>query len=597
MLNLLKKLKEILHPKDKAKLLILLLFMVFAGLLEALSIGIVAGFVAIVADSDILFNMERIGPLLEFLGIENSRDILIYGTVLLIFIFITKNSYLIFYKYIKSRFVFNRYKSISVRLFNIYMNVPYSFHLRRNSADLIRNVTSETRMLANNVLLPILQIMAEGIIALSIVILLFAFEPAVTIMTLVILGGVSVLFLKATKNSIRKHGKKALEERTGVIKTVNEGIGGFKDATIMNRQFWFIEKFKKSISALSRAHIFTKSAKESVRPVVETIAVTGMLLIAVVLLWRGYSIASLASILALFALSIQRLLPAIHNIVEQYTSLRYNLYSVDPIYKDLVNLKKYDKKEKDKEEERISLKEKIELKNVRYTYPGSREVVLRDVSLAIPKGLAVGFVGATGSGKTTLVDLILGLLEPVKGNVYIDGKEIKENLRAWQRNIGYIPQFIYLSDDTICNNIAFGLNKEDIDKKRVEKAVKAAQLDDFIKRLPEGIDTIIGERGIRLSGGQKQRIGIARALYNDPEVLVMDEATSSLDNVTEKFVIEAIEKLKQDRTVIIIAHRLTTVKNCDKLYILKEGKIVSEGNYEELLRNNEDFKLMADYGK
>jgi ATP-binding cassette, subfamily B, bacterial PglK len=595
MITLLKKLKSILPPKDKIKLVILFLFMLVGGFLEAVSIGLVAGFVAVVADPELLFGIERLSGPLEFFGISTSRDILIYGTFLLISIFLIKNSYIVFYKYIKSRFVYNRFKSISTQLFNIYMNVPYNFYLQRNSADLIRNVTTETRFLASNVMLPLLEILTEAVIILGIVILLFTVEPLVTLATLVLLGGASALFLKATRNRIRKYGQKTLKERAKIIKTVNEGVGGFKDATIMNRQRWFTDKFKQSINPLAKADIFRQTTNQSVRPAVETIAVAGMLLIALFLFRQGHSISALVSMLALFALSVQRLLPAMNRIIQQYTSLRYYAYAIDPIYQDLTGFKEYKKAQK-KEEKEINFKEKIELKNLNYTYPKSKEEVLKDISLTIPKSKAIGFVGATGSGKTTLVDLILGLLTPVKGNIYIDDKSIQENLSAWQKIIGYIPQFIYLSDDTIGNNIAFGLNKEEIDQEKLKEAIKVAQLDKFINTLPQGVDTFIGERGIRLSGGQRQRVGIARALYNNPEVLVMDEATSSLDNITEKFLIQAIERLKKDRTVIIIAHRLTTVKNCDKIYFLDQGRIIAQGSYNDLIESSAQFKEMAREG-
>jgi ATP-binding cassette, subfamily B, bacterial PglK len=597
MLDLIKKLKDILPVKDKAKLLFLFLLMIIGGALEVLSIGVIAGFVAVVANPDIIFEIDIANRILVFLGIEDSRDILIYGSIFLIFVFLFKNTYLVFYKYIKSRFIFNRYKSLSERLFTIYMNVPYSFHLKRNSADLIRNITSESRALATNVMLPFLQIATEGVMALGIIILLLVVEPLVTISTIGILGGVSFLFLRMTKKKMERYGKEALDERSKVIKTVNEGVGGFKDATIMNRQVWFIEKFQKSISSLAKTHIFQQTTKQAVRPVVETIAIVGMLGISLVLLERGYSIGELASILALFALSIQRLLPAINSIVGEYSSLKYHSYALDPIHEDLMSLKEYEDKNRNISKEKFELNKKIELKDVSFSYSDSKEKVLENISLTIKKGSAIGLVGTTGSGKTTLVDIILGLLEPTKGNVFVDQKSILENITAWQKNIGYIPQFIYLSDDSIKNNIAFGLEEKDIDEEKLKEAVRVSQLEEFVNKLPDKLDTFIGERGIRLSGGQRQRIGIARALYNNPEVLVMDEATSSLDNVTEKFVIEAIERLKKDRTVIIIAHRLTTVKNCDTLYVLKDGKIVAQGSYQKLLQENGDFKNMVDSDK
>ncbi len=597
MSDLIKKLKDILPVKDKFKLAFLFFLMIIGGALEVLSIGIIAGFVAVVANPETLLENNIAKSILDFFNIEDSRDILLYGSVFLIFIFLFKNAYLVLYKYIKSRFIFNRYKSFSERLFSIYMNVPYSFHLQRNSADLIRNITNESRTLATNIMLPFLQIATEVIITIGIITLLLFVEPFVTLITIVLLGGVSFLFLHTTKKKMKKYGEEALQERSKIIKLVNEGVGGFKDATIMNRQIWFIEKFQKSISSLAKTHVYQQTTKQAVRPVVETIAITGMLLISLILLDRGYSIGELASVLALFALSIQRLLPAINSIIGEYTGLRYHAHALTPIHEDLTRLKEYEDKNKQVSDDKLELKKIIELRDVSFSYSDSKEKVLDNVSLEIKKGSAVGIVGPTGSGKTTLVDLILGLLVPQKGGVFVDQQNINKNTLAWQKNIGYIPQFIYLSDDTIRNNIAFGIDEEKINQERIKEVLGVAHLNEFVDKLEEGVNTHIGERGIRLSGGQRQRIGIARALYNNPEVLVMDEATSSLDNITEKFVIDAIEKLKKERTVIIIAHRLTTVKNCDTLYLLKDGKIAAKGSYEELLRDNKEFQKMVDSSK
>ncbi len=589
MIDLFRKLKEILSPKDRVKLVILFFMMVVGGVVEVFSISVVAAFVSVVADPSILFNIEILSPVLEFFGIEDARGVLLYGSAFLIIVFVLKNAYVVFYKYLLARFVHNRYRALSTRLFNVYMNTPYAFHLRRNSADLIRNVSQEVKHIASNVMMPGLKMATEAVMIISISLLLLIVEPVVTVFAVIFLGGTSFIILRIIRSRMDYYGKEALNERAGMIKAVNEGVGGLKDITVMNRQGWFMDRFYKSADMLARSYIFRDLIKNSVRPVLETIAVTGMLVIAIVLMWEGRSIASLASVLAMFALSIQRLLPAVNELVSGYNMLFYHSYAVYPVHEDLMSFKK--KKEKEEAEE-MSFKEKIEMRNVSYAYPHTEENVLRNASLVIEKGSAVGIVGATGSGKTTAVDIVLGLLDPQEGSIEVDGEDIKNNLRGWQKKIGYIPQSIYLSDDTVRNNIAFGVPEEEIDEERVERAVEAAQLKDFISRLPEGISTLIGERGVRLSGGQKQRIGIARALYNEPEVLVMDEATSSLDNVTERFVINAIERLKEGRTLIIIAHRLTTVKKCDKLYIIKGGEVVAEGSYDDLMEKNEDFRSM-----
>ncbi|MFA7385349.1 MAG: ABC transporter ATP-binding protein [Candidatus Paceibacterota bacterium] len=593
MLSFLKKLKEVLYPASGTKLFILFALMILGAFLELLGIGVIMIFVSAVADISILFDIKWLLPFLNFFNINNSRDVLVYGSVILAFTFVFKNAYLVSLRYIKARFVYNRYRNISNRLFSFYMNAPYYFHLQRNSADSIRNISIEAENLSTRVIMPIFQIIIDGAVTLAIVLMLFIIEPFITVIVLFLLLLISFLFLKAVRKYIIWHGKRAFEKRREIIQIVSEGMGGIKDILISGRKGWFIEKFRSNINDLSKASAFQQTITQSTRPVMESIAVLGMIFIAFLLLYFGRPIPSLISTLVLFAFSAYRLLPAINNLINEYMRVRHFSFIIDPIYNDLISSKEQESRQ-NKKEERMVFKEEIRIENVSYTYPKSTQEALKNVSFAVKKGEAVGIIGPTGCGKTTIADIILGLLEPTKGKIEVDKKNIRENIDGWQKNIGYVPQFIYLSDDTIYNNIAFGIDKEKIDKSRLLKAAKVACLDDFVKKLPKGLDTFIGERGIRLSGGQRQRIGIARAIYYNPEILVMDEATSSLDNITEKYVIEAIERLKEGRTVIIIAHRLTTVKNCDILYMFKEGRIVGSGTYKDLLERNSDFKLMAD---
>jgi len=306
-------------------------------------------------------------------------------------------------------------------------------------------------------------------------------------------------------------------------------------------------------------------------------------------------ISSIVPIIAMFGVAIVRLIPAINQVTQLLTDLQFNIASVNPVYDDLTLLKestqafRSDRRKKQK----LELKKSIVIKNLHYQYPKSTEQALNGVNLEILYGNSVALVGSSGSGKTTLADSLLGLLVPQKGAILVDGVSISESISGWQQNIGYIPQFIYLSDDTLKRNIAFGLPDDKIDNEKILKAVELAQLSDLIEHLPQGIETVIGERGTRLSGGQRQRVGIARALYHEPQVLVMDEATSALDNITEHQIIGAIEALKGERTVIMIAHRLTTVMNCNVLFFMENGKIVDKGTYQELLIKNADFREMA----
>jgi len=328
-----------------------------------------------------------------------------------------------------------------------------------------------------------------------------------------------------------------------------------------------------------------------VRPFMETITLIVILLITVMLISQGRDKEVIIPLLALFSTSALRLLPLIKEILKNYTTLRFALYSVNPVYDDLKLLKNISCK--NNPDEVLSFENEVKVKNIFYKYPTTEEYVINNVSLEIPKGSVIGLVGATGAGKTTLVDILLGLLTPEKGVIEVDNVNIFDNIKAWQKNLGYIPQDIFLCDNTFRGNIAFGERKKNIDDERLWQAIKDAQLEEFVKTLPKGVNTVIGERGVRLSGGQRQRVGIARALYHNPEILVMDEATAALDNTTESYIIKELEYLKGKRTIIMIAHRLSTVKNCDKLFYIKDGVITKTGNYNDLLEMEPEFKKMA----
>jgi ATP-binding cassette subfamily C protein len=595
VLTTLKKLFYILPKGDPVKLCVLFLLMLVAAALEVAGIGMIPAFVAIVADPDHVMSLEWLQPALAVMDISNSRDLLIWGSVGLVGIFILKSTYVIIFNYYEARFIFNRRYTISYRLMRSYMQAPYIFHLRRNTAELLRNISQEINVLTNNVITNILKIGREGVITLGILIFLFTVEPMITILVITLSGLGAGSFILLTKKKMKEFGKEEQDRRMEMIKAVNQGLGGMKDVRVLNREDEFINKFRKEAYNSTRLMAYLRFIQQIPKPVVETTAVLGMLLIAVILVWEGRPMAAIIPILTLFAMATVRLMPSVQLLVSMYTALRYNLVSIDPIYDDLKELQADNEKflKDRKSDQQVTFKDHIELRNVSYFYPSSEKPALDRISLLVEKGKAVAFVGSSGAGKTTIVDVILGLLEPSSGSVLVDGNDIQDNLSAWQRNIGYIPQTIYLADETLRSNIAFGLPEAEIDDANVAKAVKLAQLGDLVTQLPNGLETIIGEDGTRLSGGQRQRVGIARALYHDPEVLVMDEATSALDNITEKHITSAIEALRGDRTIIMIAHRLTTVKNCDMLYFMEEGRIIQEGSYGDLIDSNIQFREMA----
>lgn len=589
------KLRKLFNRSEKIKIGLLFGMMLLAAFLELLGIGMIPAFVAIVADPARVLKYKQLSELYQFLNITNARDLLIYGGSALIGVYIIKNGYLLIYHYLEARFVFNRRYTFSHKLMTAYMQAPYTFYLERNSSELLRNTNNEVNIMVNNVLLPILKVSKELIMGVVVVLFLLLAEPTITMIISIVMGGMAGSFLIITRKRMNDLGLKAQEFRKGMLKAAQQGFGGIKDARVLNREGEFIETFRSMAYQSSQLQLMKNFISSIPRPTVETLSVGGIMLIAVIMVLQERPISSIVPIVAMFGVAIVRLIPAIHQVTQLLTDLRFNIASVNPVYDDLTLLKEATQafRSDRRKNQKLELRKSIVIDNLYYQYPKSTEQALNGVNLEIPYGNAVALVGSSGSGKTTLADSLLGLLVPQKGAILVDGVNISESISGWQQNIGYIPQFIYLSDDTLKRNIAFGLPDDKIENEKILKAVELAQLSDLIEHLPQGIDTVIGERGTRLSGGQRQRVGIARALYHEPHVLVMDEATSALDNITEHQIIEAIEALKGNRTVIMIAHRLTTVMNCDVLFFMENGKIVDKGSYSELLKRNHKFKEMA----
>ncbi|USN53977.1 MAG: ABC transporter ATP-binding protein [Candidatus Nomurabacteria bacterium] len=590
MKEILQKLQVILPPGDKKKIFGIFVLMLIAAILEVIGISLILAFISTVSNPDTLFQITWLAPILQRANITDAKGLLTYGSILLIVLFVLKNAYIISFQYIQSHFVYRRFSAISSRLFNSYMRAPYIYHLNNNSARLVRNVTGETTLLVHYIMLPLLVVVMESIMIISISIFLFAVEPLNTLIVLFFVGSSGIFFLRLVKKKIQHFGSESLIERETMIRRVNEGVGGIKEILVKNRQSWFINAFTQSIHTYAKAETYKNIFKMSARPVIETVAVAGMLLVALVLVWQGRGVESILPVLSLFGVATFKLMPSLDKVVSNSNVIRYYTYTLNSIHDDIAELSKIETPiHTNSDNKKISISSTLSLQKVYFRYPGSEKQVLQDVSLTIPKGAAIGFVGPSGAGKSTIVDIILGLLSIDSGQILVDGKDIKNTMAAWQKNIGYIPQTIFLADNTIRNNIAFGLNDNEINDAQVSRAIKMAQLEEFIASLPQGVNTMVGERGVRLSGGQRQRIGIARALYHDPEVLVMDEATSSLDNQTEKYIIDAIENLKRDRTIIIVAHRLSTVENCDNLFFIEKGHIKDSGTYSHIIQQNSEL--------
>jgi len=606
MIEKINKLRPLFSQRDKLQYAGLLVMMGFGAVLEMIGIGAVPAFLSTLTAPEEVRAYPGVEPVLDVLGITTAKELVIWGAVGFILIFTFRAAYLVFLKYVRIRLTERHRVRLGRLMFTKYMAAPYEFHLGRNTAELLRNVNTETKNIITGVINPILQLVLNGMMTLCIAGLLLATTPWVALGAIVGVGGGGYLFLWSVKEKMHRYGREARKERKRAIQAVNQGVGAFRDARVLGVEESLVDEFYRSIARYAKLERYKKFVGGLGNPLLEYIAVAGLMLLVLMMVALGTELSAMVPLLGLFGAAIVRLRATVGAITNTLNTLQYNMASVDAVVGDLQTLDDFDYEaaalpdgnrrngEVPTRETDLSFDRAFRFESVTYDYPNAEETALQDVNLTVERGQSVGLVGATGAGKSTLVNVLLGLLKPREGRVLADGKDMHTDLRAWQDHLGYIPQSIYLLDDTIRRNVAFGVPDEEIDDEKVWEALYAAQVGDFImNELTEGIGTIVGEDGVRLSGGQRQRVGLARAIYHNPDILVMDEATSDLDNETEHRVMEALEDLKVDRTFVMIAHRLRTVQDCDRLFFMKQGRIAARGTYEELCATREDFRQMA----
>lgn len=550
-----------------------LLFLILGGAaLEAAGIGLIMPFIALISDPAYLDTQETLKGLYQASGLATPVQFYIACAFGLLFLFLAKSVYLAVTTVLQYRFVYAEMIRLSQRLFGAYLRGSYTFHIQHNSALLIRNIGNEVPMFFNNVLIPGFILVTEGVVVLAIVAVLLWVSPGPTILAVLFFGGVTGLFYRVVRANVRRYGVVQQTHNGERIKWINQGLGGIKEIKVLGREKYFIDAFSHHTTAFAEASRYAMILNQMPRLFIETIVVASLLLGVAAVLATGGNAQRLLPTIALFAMASVRLLPSISRIISSVARIAYYRPAVDVINRDLALPLSSDAKSVEVENG-LTFSERIELLDIGYTYPGAERPSLRGVTLSIPKGASVALMGPSGAGKTTLADILLGLLTPDQGQVLIDGRDIRDSLSAWQRHLGYIPQTIYLTDDSVRHNVAFGVPDADIDDQAVWVALRLAHLDDHVRSLPQGLDTVVGERGVKFSGGQRQRIGIARALYHDPEVLVLDEATSALDADTERSITEAIDQLAGAKTLIIIAHRPSTVEKCGIRFELRDGKL------------------------
>jgi ABC-type bacteriocin/lantibiotic exporter with double-glycine peptidase domain len=596
LLSGVKKLWLIFDARERRSMLALLFSIIVLAFVEMAGVGSLVPFLTVAANPQVVQSNALLASVKDFLGIEDPKMFLAFLGVAVAVIIVLQNAFHALVAVNKSRFSNRVGNNMSCRLFGHYLAKPYVFYLNENTSNLSKNVLNEAQLVVTGYLTPLLESITDIIVGIGIILVLIAVNPAAAFVgagaIVVIYGGI---FL-GVKRILTRLGMKRMDANRARFKAAMEALTGIKDVKLLGKEGFFMDRFlkpsRKMVSATIRIDVIGKMPNY----VLLAVLYSGIVLGATALLVFSSNFSKYIPVIGVYAMGASKLMPRFKELFAHISKMRAYQAVVELMLenlKDERNVPLLGKSFLDVAP--IPFEKSIELRGISFTYPASPEPVIRDQTLSIKSNTTVGIVGATGCGKTTLVDIILGLLRPQQGEILVDGVPVTDaNLREWQANLGYVPQNIYLCDDSITANIAFGVPSDRIDTAAVKRAAEVANLAHFIETdLAEGYDASVKERGLRLSGGQKQRLGIARALYSDPSVLVLDEATSALDGVTESVIMEAIDKLGGKKTIVIIAHRLTTLMGADVIYLMDKGRIVAQGTYKELMETNEQFKRMG----
>ena len=582
MKKILKKMNVLLDGKQKAKMGGIVVLMIIGAALEACSIGLVIPIITTLLDPEAVNGEGYLGDIYRFLGMKSTSQFTIVMLLVIIAAFVVKNVFLYFQNVVQLRFVYTNQFATSRRMMINFMERPYEYYLNADTSVIQRSITSDVNNMYG-LILSSLQLLSEIIMFLVLVIVLMTQDPMM-ILTIALLLVIVLLVIKCILKPIMiKAGEDNQEYYSGLYKWIDQSVMGIKEIKIANKESYFINEYSKCgagyVGAVQKYNIYNATP----RLLIETVCIAGLVLYLILQIASGKEVAAMITQIGVFAVAAMRLLPSANRINNYLTSISYFepfFMGVSDNLQEEINDRNvnYDAEayEARKEIKKLPVLKKIELKDIVYKYPNTDVLIFNHADMEIPVGCSVGVVGTSGAGKTTIIDVLLGLLNIQEGSILADGVEVREHYEEWLKNIGYIPQTIFMIDASIRKNVAFGVPDEEIDDNKVWQALKEAQLDEFVRGLPEGLDTGIGERGIRLSGGQRQRIGIARALFEDPEVLVLDEATSALDNETEAAIKDSINRLHGRKTLIIIAHRLQTIEKCDMVYRVENGQIARE---------------------
>lgn len=583
-MQIFKKILYLLNSQERKLAGLLLIMMLIMALLDMIGVASILPFMAVLTNPDLIetnFILKKMFQSSKIFGVQNNQQFLFALGTLVFVLLVTSLFFKAFVTYAQVRFVQMREYSISKRLIESYLHQPYSWFLSRHSADLGKTILTEVSTVVGRGMKPMMELIAKGMVTIALIFLLIITDPKLALTVGLLFGLAYGLIYKFTASYLNRIGKENLKCNQLRFVAVSEAFGAAKEVKVGGLEKTFIDRYSDPAKTLAKNQASQAVISQLPRFALEAIAFGGVMIMLLYMITQKGSLINALPIISLYVFTGYRLMPAMQNLYFSLSKLNFANASLNALADDIKKLQPFNSNQ---DGGVISLRKTITLKNIHYSYPNTKRTALKDINIIIPAKNIVGIVGSTGSGKTTTVDIILGLLEAQKGTLEVDGKAItKYNSRAWQRSIGYVPQHIYISDDTVAANIAFGVDPKDINQETVEKVSKIANLHEFvINELPQKYQNTIGERGVRLSGGQLQRIGVARALYHNPSLLVLDEATSSLDSQTEEAVMDAVNNLSNDITIIIIAHRLNTVKNCNNIFKIEKGRVESQGTFDEL---------------
>ena len=577
-MKLLKRIFRVLTPRQKNRMAVLIAMMLAGAALETIGTSLILPLITAATSPGSILGNRYMRAVYDLLGLDSPQSFLVACVIALIVVYVVKNVFMFFMYYAQYRFVYNGQYNTSRSLFKEYVQRPYEFYLDASTPVVIRNIVSDVNGVYN-LILTLLQLFTEAVIFLALFVLSLAVSPVMTLLMTVILGAILVINSRVFGPILHDFGNEVQQNNANVTKWLMQAMNGMKETKVLNKERYFVNRYEESAGRLNMIQLKQSSMSNIPRLSIETVMMVGILSVLGLFLARDTNIGIGSTIgqVGLLAMVAIRIMPSANRIVQAINNVSYyepSLTAVEDIIKHAHEIRTDEMFSGDEKIEPIPFKKEVRLENITYRYPNTDVNILENASLTVPIGKSVGIIGPSGAGKSTAVDVLLGLLHPQEGRITVDGFDIRDNPAGWFDMIGYVPQMMFMLDDTIRNNVAYGTDPDKIDDEKVWRVLKEAQMDEFVRGLPQGLGTGIGERGVRISGGQRQRIGIARALYNDPDIMIFDEATSALDNDTEAAIMEAIERLHGRKTLIIVAHRLTTIENCDAVYRVEDRGFV-----------------------